>query len=100
MFDIDNRFTYSKVVSVLLKEIKGFFRVFPNPANAFVIAKHPLSNNADIKLIDLAGRVIQTVHVKRNAVQTDIDLRGVLKGTYKLMWSNGERSETQTLLIQ
>jgi hypothetical protein len=101
MIDIDNRTTYSKVVSVSLKELKASFRVFPNPADAFVIAKHPSSkNSADIKLIDLAGRVIQTIRVKRNAVQTDIDLSSVMKGTYKLVWSDGERSEAQTLLIK
>jgi hypothetical protein len=100
MIDIDNQCTYSKVVSVSIKALKALFTLFPNPADAFVIAKHPSStNNADIKLIDLAGRVIQTIPVKRNAVQTDIDLRSVMKGTYKLVWSDGERSETQTLFL-
>ena len=100
MIDIDSRFTYSKVVSVSIKELKAPFRVFPNPADAFVIAKHPPSKNyADIKLIDMAGRVIQTSAVKRNALQTDIDLTSVMKGTYKLVWSDGERSESQTLVI-
>ncbi|MBS1597576.1 MAG: IPT/TIG domain-containing protein [Bacteroidetes bacterium] len=94
-------YMYSNIISVRLPEATGQIRVYPNPANGFVVVEHPSVNtNSQIKLIDLTGRIIQTVQVGPNTAQTRLDIANVPHGIYKISWTDSVDSFSQTLLIQ
>jgi hypothetical protein len=42
-------------------------KLYPNPAKDYLIIEHPITNkSAKIEWIDISGRIIKTVSVKRN----------------------------------
>jgi hypothetical protein len=75
--------------------------VYPNPANGYTLVKHPASNHAAyLQLTDIMGRVVKTVNVNKNAVQTRVDIKGIAHGVYKLVWKDGGKLISQTLIIK
>jgi hypothetical protein len=101
MIDIDGHYTFSKTISVSAKKINASFALFPNPASEFVVVKHPVSRKqSELRIIDMNGRVIQKFRVSSNATQTDLDIRGMAKGNYTVMWTDGSTMAQQSLLIK
>jgi hypothetical protein len=75
--------------------------LFPNPASEYVIAEHPAVNrDAVLKLVDIYGRIVSTTRVSRNALQTQVRLTGLPASTYRLVWTDGIRVITKTLIIK
>ena len=77
------------------------FTVYPNPASQFTLVKHPVTNNnAHVQLVDVTGRLVRTIIPGKNAVQTKVDVQGLTPGVYKLLWSDGVRTLTRSLLVK
>jgi hypothetical protein len=74
--------------------------VAPNPAKDYVIVSHPGSLNAQIKVIDMYGNIVQNVKVNPNVSNTRLALNGVKQGVYIISWSDGGDSLNQLILIQ
>jgi len=76
-------------------------RVFPNPTSDIAIVKHPSSNkNAQIKVVDIAGRTVEVFIPIRNTRQSQLDLKILPGGIYNLIWSDGTRILSRTLIIK
>ena len=100
MVDTAGNFSVSNIIAVQLPVNPHSIKIYPNPAIGYVVVQHPaLSTPAQIKLLDMMGRVIKTIQVIPNTVQTQLDLTGVPPGMYKIVWTGGGNSLTQTLLI-
>ncbi|HEU5168783.1 MAG TPA: T9SS type A sorting domain-containing protein, partial [Chitinophagaceae bacterium] len=65
-------------------------RIFPNPTIDIAIIKHPSSNkNAQIRVVDIAGRTVKVLMPVRNTTQSQFDLKILPSGLYNLVWSDG-----------
>lgn len=59
------------------------FRVYPNPASAWINIEYPQAQATQMKLWDLHGRVVRRVNFNRDEA-TRLSLEGLARGTYLL----------------
>jgi VCBS repeat protein/IPT/TIG domain-containing protein/type IX secretion system substrate protein len=94
-------FTFGVVTGV--RNINGNsndLKVSPNPANNYVIVEHPsTSKSANLRFVDMFGRVMNIVSVNRNSAKTQVNTIRLAAGVYKIVWTDGQHSLTKTLLI-
>ena len=101
LVDIDGSFQFSKTISLPAKNFGSSFTAYPNPAPGFTVVRHPVSRiGATIELVDMAGRLVRTFKADRNAMQTDLDLRGTGRGIYTIVWKGGGVTLTHRLVVQ
>ncbi len=101
MVDNDNSIRYSKVVTVRYDGNTGVVNAYPNPARSYIIVQHPIvASTSEIKLIDFTGRIIRKVNAEKNSGKTKLILSGMAVGAYKLLWSDGARTYTCTVMIE
>ena len=75
-------------------------KLYPNPAKDYLIIEHPITNkSAKIEWIDISGRIIKTVSVKRNETKTNVNTQTLYQGVYKIIWTDGKNSLTKTVMI-
>lgn len=98
----DSAFIMSRLITAGISDADNdLFTVYPNPASQFTLVKHPVTNNnAHVQLVDVTGRLVRTIIAGKNAVQTKVVVQGLVPGVYKLVWSDGARTLTRTLLIE
>jgi len=74
--------------------------IYPNPADEFVQVKHPSTElPAQLRVIDLAGKVVKVIIPERNASETRIDLKGLQQGIYEVVWSDRKNKASQKLML-
>ncbi len=75
--------------------------LYPNPATTQeVTIKHPASVPAAfIRLVDFNGKVIKTIACQRQATQTIISIGQLARGVYNVIWNNGKKELSKTLLV-
>jgi hypothetical protein len=74
--------------------------VNPNPAEDFLIIKHPSSNkNAELNFFDVLGRKIKTILPARNSNKTDVTFDYITPGIYTIIWSDGNRVLSRIVVI-
>ena len=99
--DTTGQFKFSKILSLVLPDNPEPLKIYPNPADSYVIIEHPATMSyAEIKIIDINGRVITAVPVIANTLQTRIELAGMISGIYKIVYSDGNNSYTTTLMVR
>jgi subtilisin-like proprotein convertase family protein len=97
--DRDGKFSYSQVVLLNMANRQDII-VYPNPARDYIIIEHPRSSVASqIKILDMMGRLVLSTNADKYSSKTRIDLKGLSRGSYKIMWSDGESTANRTLLI-
>lgn len=100
MLDIDGRFSYSNIIMVRRSGEKISLSFSPNPvpagAPATIRFDAPAKGTAEIKVLDVAGRVLLrqqcTVYEGTNSVSVN-NLSRLQPGTYLLQLSNGDVTE-------
>lgn len=96
MNDIDSKYSYSEVVTVVNhKSIKT--EVFPNPAiNKITVAHVKAESGAFISIRNKEGQQVKTVYVVAGALQTNILVNNLVSDFYILEFNNdGNKSVTQ-----
>ena len=79
----------------------SYFVAYPNPTREYVIVEHPATaGRAHVKLIDIVGRVVKTIRVNNNVLQTTVSLKEVPVGSYQISWSDGIRLLTKTVIVE
>jgi len=64
------------------------------------VVEHPVTNkSATIRWIDISGRIIKTISVKRNETKTNVNTETLHQGVYKIVWTDGKNSLTETVMI-
>ena len=85
MIDIDEKFSYSKVIK-LSHTADEVFNLYPNPAKDFVtITMAASAKQTTIKLVDMSGRVVQTILLPAGTTQYVIDVKHLSRGAYKII---------------
>jgi hypothetical protein len=97
-----NGFTYNVVTGIgspVTNNVNDL-TVSPNPASGNVIVEHPASiKNAQLYFVDVLGRALKQVLVVKNTKQTKVNLAGLAPGVYQIIWINGARSFSRSLLL-
>jgi hypothetical protein len=77
------------------------FALYPNPASGYAIWQQPATDHiTNLQLVDINGRLIKTISLGKNAIQTTISVSGLPIGMYKLVWSDGKNKVAKSLLIK
>jgi hypothetical protein len=78
---INGKTAYSKVVSASLGGNKGLsLDVFPNPTHKYVTVKVSGTQNGDLMLTDISGRIIR--REKMNGSEINLDMQSLSNGFY------------------
>jgi hypothetical protein len=100
IIDKDAKFSYSQIIKLSLTN-RGDIIVYPNPANDNITVEHPVSSgDANIKLYDMAGKLLLEAKVEKNVSQTKIKVINLPRGAYNVLWTNGENSASKSLLLK
>lgn len=97
-FFVDNVITSDGTTPVIELSNRNAYEIYPNPANDFVILKSDTPQEAELRIIDILGKVI--FQQSLNDTQTQIDLNQLAKGTYLLEILSQDGKETEMLIKQ
>jgi uncharacterized delta-60 repeat protein len=99
MLDLDNKFSYSKIVAVKMNESSMALQLFPNPAKDILFVQadgkqeHTIHTTVDIK--DAIGRRVKQVKVNFNgSTSFSVDISNLADGVYNLV----VHGETETIV--
>lgn len=101
--DIDGKFVYSKILQV---EYNSSFSlipliVFPNPANKYIIVKHPESSSkSELRIIDLKGSIIKIQSINKSITQTEVDTKDLAPGIYQIQWLGNKEMMTKKFIVK
>ncbi|WP_118953245.1 SdrD B-like domain-containing protein [Taibaiella helva] len=90
MLDIDSRYSYSRVLPVMIDCKNKDIEVFPNPTNSRITIRE-LSDGDQIQLLTPEGRILTTREVKGH--QVEIDLTAYTNGTYYINLIDRDRKK-------
>ncbi|HWK06806.1 MAG TPA: IPT/TIG domain-containing protein [Puia sp.] len=97
--DTAGNYTYSNIIAVQAGKAHTL-SIYPNPSDGYLKTQIPNTLVASsLQLIDLQGRAVKTIQVNKNVPEVKVDLTGIPKGVYKLIWSDGTNYSFQTVLI-
>jgi len=81
---------------------RSYMSIHPGrDADQYVITvQHPsASTEAQLKLVDISGKVLQQVSISKNSLQTKLNITGLASGNYKIVWSDGSKTLDQPLMM-
>ena len=95
-------FIFNTVTGISSPSVNSFeLRIYPNPVIDMATIIHPSSNkNTQIRLIDITGKIVKVILPMRNTAQSQVDLKILPAGIYNLIWSDGSRILSRTLMIK
>jgi hypothetical protein len=98
--DKDGKFTYSAVLTLTLGNSRQGLLVYPNPAtNTISINTGLIAASKSVSIYNMLGkRILEQQFVNGQAMQ--VDVKALPAGTYKLIVSDGVKSEVITFVKQ
>lgn len=100
MLDADGKFTYSKIIKLDIGN-SDVLVTYPNPARDYVVVRHPAVNtNAKLQVADMGGKIIKTISLAQGASHSTISLQGLPAASYTIIWQDGAREQTKTIIKQ
>ncbi len=88
--DKAGNFKYSSIIAVNSKKLSAL-NIFPNPVKDNLYVSHAkATNGAKLEIYGMDGRKINDLKVNADAVQTTINTSSLSKGSYNLVFVNGE----------
>jgi hypothetical protein len=92
---------FSKTIAVQLAGVPWTLTVYPNPVSGgyFTVSVPSILTPSYFQLADMSGNVIQRIQVSAGTLQQKIMTTGLQNGVYKIVWSDGNNSSFQTVLI-
>lgn len=99
--DTAGHLTYSHIVSVKASAISKALSIYPNPVKyGFIMIDLPsTARSSGIWISDMLGKVVKTQTIPQGTPQTRIDIPDLIRGTYKVVWSDGQNYSYQTILV-
>ena len=84
MMDKDGKFTYSKIVSINIKNTAAILKIFPNPAESVLNIQLPSNTilNSTLKIADEYGRIVLQKTLIANAATTSFNIAKLSAGIY------------------
>jgi hypothetical protein len=100
IIDTTGNASLSNFIAVQLPAAPGILSLYPNPTTGYIIVTVPVTTSSSkFVLADASGHIVLTVPVRPGMQQMVIPLGRFNRGVYKLVWSNGQRSAMQTVLL-
>jgi len=100
IIDTAGHITSSPMVVIKMPMVASTLSGYPNPAiGSLYVPVPPSANTSKITVTDMSGNVVRTVILPPNSGPVRVDLHGLNKGVYKIVWSNGAQSAYQTVLV-
>jgi hypothetical protein len=88
--DLDATFKYSSIVRVSGGTTVASLKLFPNPVLGQLYIQHgDAKAGAQLRVVGLDGRTMQSVRIAENAAQTILDVQRLAPGMYHLVYDNG-----------
>ncbi len=99
MFDIDGKFTYSKIVSVNLNNPIFTLKIFPNPAsNILFIEANGTTGKTFLQITDEQGRKLKEIKITVNENTIPVDIHNLPKGIYNLILRSNNKTGTKKFM--
>ena len=99
--DFDGQFAYSQIVPVTINKAKGgMLAAWPNPSNGIFNITGLKEGTSDIKVFDMAGKLVFERAVAEPENILSIDISSYNKGVYILNVSNDHSSENIKLVVK
>jgi hypothetical protein len=97
----DGKVSYSKVLLINTR-IKASISAYPNPATSQLTLVHPRAgnNNAVIRLFSIDNKMISAIPVQASSIQSTLNIAGLVKGFYFLVYSDGAISLSAKFIKQ
>lgn len=95
--DFDGSYVYSDVVVAKVEDNKNVVTIHPNPAKNYITLSN-LKGNELIKVVDLTGKTVVSLHAKSATEQ--IKLNGLAMGMYSCIINNGTDVVVYKLIIE
>lgn len=96
--DVDNRFAYSKMVSVHIRDRKSDVQLAPNPASGTTKITLPQGvQQATVQVYNISGVLVKTIKVSS---QQTIALHDLKKGAYHIVVAAGAHQWSKQLIVQ
>ena len=100
IIDTAGHVTSSPIVAINMPKNAAALTGFPNPALGSLYVPVPVSTQTSkITVSDMSGNVVRTIILPPNSGPVQVDLHGLNKGVYKVVWSDGTNSAYQTVLV-
>ncbi|HXB08278.1 MAG TPA: FG-GAP-like repeat-containing protein [Puia sp.] len=100
MVDTAGHAVNSTIVGISVPGVPPTLTGYPNPAVGSIYVPVPASTvTSTITVSDMSGHVVRTIVVAASAGYVRVDLHGLNKGVYKVVWSNGVTAAYQTVLV-
>jgi endonuclease I len=101
MIDIDGKFSNSKVVSVRIANNFSNAQVYPNPTKDKLVVKlqQALTENSQMLIADLSGRIVMQQQVTGGQRNIDLILNHLPPGRYFIKLSNSNELINQSFVI-
>ncbi len=102
--DLDDHYTYSRVVSVTIRsKTETYFTVYPNPTSGFtyIYSNVSTATKATIQLIDANGKMVK--QIQANMISTTpvkFDLAGIKAGVYFVRINYQDKTTVEKLVVK
>lgn len=87
------------ITSISVKEEKGNFNIYPNPANQFIKIEFPDEVDRNIKILSSTGQVIEQI-LQHNTKTLLLNTEHYSKGIYYISIKTRNKRTTKTLIIE
>ena len=101
--DKDGKFTYSKIVKVIVSKSGVQYLVYPNPTvDKSIVRMFTDMNNVTIRLNDALGKVVykNSIAVVKAGEEIEIPVKGYGKGVYVLSINTDSSSHIEKVIVQ
>lgn len=92
----DLAYSYSPTIAIKIADAYNPLRLYPNPANNILYLSAAVSENAEISIIDLSGKV--WIHSTLSQADASINIARLPTGHYTLLRTTGEKTESYPFL--
>lgn len=91
----------SNIVALQLAGVPWTLTVYPNPVKSgyFTVNVPSIIGSSQFQVVNMLGQVVQLIPVSAGVQQVQIRATGMLSGVYKIIWSNGNLSTYQTIMV-
>ncbi|MCW3463933.1 IPT/TIG domain-containing protein [Chitinophaga nivalis] len=98
--DVSSRFNFTSSLDgfTYLGEAAPL-RFYPNPAVGYTWIDHPVSNEAKLFLLNLAGDILRVIPATPGSGKTQFNLSGIQPGYYYISWRDGSQSISKAIVI-
>jgi hypothetical protein len=97
--DMDGKFTYSPVVTLLNKKGLKQSILAPNPASGYtLLVLDQAAHNASLSIFNTGGQWVKSMAISERQTQQLVNLSGIKTGHYSIRLQNNGNLETLKLI--